>query len=87
MGQEEIRAEQELELYNQQIEQVLGNDFLGFGEDRDDREVDGNYREADGNAVGVNAAIGIMGSGANIKTAFGANYARNPSMKLKDKYS
>lgn len=74
-----MRAEHDLDKFNNQLEQAYGNDFIGFG---DDREVDGNQVGDDG-AIG----IGIQGHGGNMNTAFGANYARNHNPKLKDRYS
>ena len=74
VGQDELRAEQELDLYNKHLEQLHDNDFIGFGQDRQD----------DGNAVG---AIGMLGPGANMNTLGGANFARNLNPKHKERYS
>jgi len=72
-----MRAEQELDMYNNEIEQVRGGQFINFDDDRQD----------DGNAGVGDGAIGILGTGAQITTFGGANFARNRGQKLEDRYS
>ena len=71
--QEDLRAEQDLDIYNNQIDEEQEEDYIGFGDDRQDDGIPGG-----GDGV-------IMGHGAQI-TTYGANFDRNENPKLKEKY-
>ena len=63
-------------MYNNQIEQLQNDDYIGFNDDRQD----------DVNPVGVDGTTGMLGRGAQM-TTYGADFDRNANQKHKDKYS
>ena len=63
-------------MYNNQIEQLQNDEYIGFNDDRQDDVI----------PVGGDGATGMLGRGAQI-TTYGADFDRNANQKHKDKYS